>query len=309
MKPQTPSPILVFGALIFVQVLFGLNYVLSKVVVDVFPPLVWASARIIIAAIIMVGIAFFSGTDAPKPDRKFFIPLIAFSLLGIIINQSSFLVGLHYTTSTNSAILNTLIPVVTLMIVTFRGQEPLTLKRGLGFISAFAGVLVIRKVENFSLSNPTLIGDLLTILNCISYGFFLAYSKPFFQKYNRMWATAWMFLYGSVGLTLLATPQWFTFEMPVLTPVLIGCMIFGVLGATVLTYFLNFWALAYARSSSVALFIYLQPIVAAALAWFWFQEPPTARTLISSLLIFCGVLLGLSREPAKAPIAVQEVRN
>ena len=307
MKPQGPSPILVFAALIAVQILFGLNYVLSKVVVDVFPPLVWASARIIISTVIMLSIAFLSGTDSPKPDRHFLIPLVAFSLLGIIINQASFLVGLHYTTSTNSAILNTLIPVVTLLIVTLRGQEPVTTKRVLGFISAFAGVLVIRRVEDFSLSNSTLIGDLLTIVNCISYGFFLAYSKPFFQKNNRLWTTAWMFLYGSVGLTLLAAPQWVSFQMPALTPVLIGCMIFGVLGATVLTYFLNFWALAYARSSSVALFIYLQPIVAAALAWFWFNEPPTVRTFLSCGLIFFGVLLGLSREAANPAAQEQAI--
>ena len=290
MTKNVPSPILVLLALITVQILFGVNYVVSKVVVEAFPPLVWASARIIVSAGIMLWIAQLSGTDSPR-GKEFFGPLVIFALLGIIINQSSFLVGLRYTTATNSAILNTLIPIVTFAIVTIRGQEKLTPTRALGFAFAFGGVLIMRKIEDFSLSDKTLIGDLLTILNCVSYGFFLAYSKSFFERYSRMWTTAWLFLYGSVGLTVLALPDWIVFKMPEMTPLLMGCMAFGVIGATLLTYFLNFWALAYANASSVAIFIYLQPIVAAALAWLWFGDSVTLRTTLASLLIFAGVLL------------------
>ncbi|HLD98768.1 MAG TPA: DMT family transporter [Bdellovibrionota bacterium] len=290
MTKNVPSPILVLLALITVQILFGVNYVVSKVVVEAFPPLVWASARIIVSAGIMLWIAQLSGTDSPR-GKEFFGPLVIFALLGIIINQSSFLVGLRYTTATNSAILNTLIPIVTFAIVTIRGQEKLTPTRALGFVFAFGGVLIMRKIEDFSLSDQTLIGDLLTILNCVSYGFFLAYSKSFFERYSRMWTTAWLFLYGSVGLTVLALPDWIGFKMPELSPLLVGCMAFGVIGATLLTYFLNFWALAYANASSVAIFIYLQPIVAAALAWLWFGDSVTLRTTLASLLIFAGVLL------------------
>lgn len=291
---KKPSPILVLVALISVQVLFGLNYVFSKVVVDAFPPLVWASVRIIISTIIMFAIAIPFAGPSPR-GKKFFLPLIVFSLLGIIVNQSSFLVGLRYTTSTNSAILNTLIPVFTFMIVTLRGQEKMTWRRGLGLISAFVGVLILRKIENFSLSDQTLLGDSLTILNCLSYGFFLAFSKNFLENHSRIWATTWLFLYGSVGLTLLALPDYTHFQMPELNNTLVSCMIFGILGATLLTYFLNFWALAYAKASSVAIFIYLQPVVAAALAWFWRGETITLRTIVSSLLIFVGVLLVLYR--------------
>ncbi|OFZ18720.1 MAG: hypothetical protein A2X94_05910 [Bdellovibrionales bacterium GWB1_55_8] len=300
LKPlmKKPAPILVLLALITVQVLFGLNYVISKVVVEAFPPLLWASARIIISTILMFMIAGFAGTRMPR-GRAFFLPLVIFALLGTVINQASFLVGLHLTSSTNSAILNTLIPVVTLLIVTLRGQEAATWKRVVGFVFAFGGVLVLRKVENFSFSDQTFLGDLLTILNCVSYGFFLAYGKTFLERHDRIWTTAWMFAYGSVGLTALALPDWMHFTLPTLTPLLVGCMVFGIVGATLLTYFLNFWALAHAKASSVAIFIYLQPIVAAALAWSWFGEAVTVRTAVSSLLIFGGVLLALQKEPSE----------
>ena len=288
-----PSPKLVIAALILVQVLFGLNYVISKVVVDTFPPLLWASIRILIASAVMLGTAIASGRPHPKDGAKFFGPLVIFALLGIIINQGSFLVGLRHTSATNSAVLNTLIPVFTLLLVTIRGQEPLTGKRALGFVFALAGVLSIRKIEDISFSNSTWIGDLLTVLNCLSYAFFLSYSKKFLEGHDRLWTTAWLFIYGSVGLTLLGLPDWMSFQWPAISNQLWACMAFAVLGGTLLTYFLNIWALAHAKSSSVALFIYVQPIVASLLAWAWKGETPTLRTAISSGLIFIGMLLGL----------------
>ncbi len=295
---------MIFAALIVVQIMFGLNYVISKIVVEAFPPLVWASIRIIVASVIMFSVAFLTRRkSAPKSSVDFFGPLMFYALLGIIINQGAFLVGLHYTTSTNSAVLNTLIPVFTLAIVTIRGQEPLTARRGIGFAFAFAGVLVIRKVENFSLSDQTLTGDLLTILNCLSYGLFLSFSKKFLEKNDRVWTTAWMFIYGSFGLTFLALPDWLQFKMPEMSPRLLGCMVFAILGGTLTTYFLNMWALARMKSSSVAIFIYLQPIVASLLAYFWLGEPITLRTMFATALIFAGMLLSIQKPetlPARA---------
>jgi len=296
MKSRPPSRRMVLGALVTVQVLFGINYVVSKFVIQSFPVLVWASARMIVAALVMILVALLSGRKHPPFSRDFFVPLVGFAALGTIINQASFLVGLSYTTSTNSAILNTLIPIFTLLIVTLRGQEPATPRRVFGFVCAFVGVLLMRKVEEFSLSNRTMLGDLLTIVNCLSYALFLSFSKKFLEKFDPLWTTAWLFLYGSVGLTALAAPDWAGFSMPEITPSLAAAMVFAIFGSTRLTYFLNFWALAHAKSSQVAVFIYLQPVVASVIAWTWMGEVVTARTMASSLFILGGLLLALSRE-------------
>lgn len=301
-RPKSPAPWLIVLALITVQVLFGVNYVVSKIVVGAFPPLVWASARIIVASIVMIGAAALLRPGARPPwSKDFFVPMIVFALLGSVINQASFLVGLSYTTSTNSAILNTLIPVFTLLIVTVRGQEPLTVRRAIGFVLALGGVLILRKIENFTFSDQTLVGDLLTVLNCFSYGLFLSYSKKFLEKYDRIWTTAWLFIYGSVGLTAIATPGWMAFTPPLFTGELLAAMAFAILGGTLMTYFLNVWTLAHTKSTSVAIFIYLQPIVAIALAYFWKDEPITGRAIFSSALIFVGVLLSLSPQQQRAP--------
>lgn len=285
----------VLAALITVQVLFGLNYVVTKLVVDAFPPLVWASIRAIIVAVGLLSIATILRKPRPKLSREFLLPVAGFSLMAVAINQGSFLFGLKLTTATNSAVLNTTIPIFTLAIVTLRGQERMTARRALGFVLGLGGVLVMRKAEDLSLSDATLVGDLLTVLNCLSYSLFLSFGRPFMQKHDPIWVTGFLFAFGSIPLTLVALPEYSHFHIPSLSPQLLGCMTFAALGGTLLSYLLNFWALARVRSSAVALFIYLQPIVAAALAWSWMNEVPTPRTVLASIVIFSGLLLGIAR--------------
>ncbi len=298
--PARPASLMIAAGLVLVQILFGMNYVVSKIVVGVFQPLVWASLRLILSTLLLgFLLKFVLRRPHPAKTREFFLPMIGLSLLGVIINQASFLVGLKLTTSTNSAVLNTLIPVFTLMVVTIRGQELLTTKRVVGLLCALSGVLVLRKIENFTISDQTFVGDLLTMLNCLSYALFLSFGKRFMSKFDPIWVTFWLFTYGSVGMTLLAVPQWLQFTMPVFTGHLIAACLFAVFGATLLTYFLNFWALAYAKPSQVALYGYLQPIVAASFAWLVFSEPLTLRMVFSSALIFVGMLMGLSGRQVK----------
>jgi len=63
----------------------------------------------------------------------------------------------------------------------------------------------------------------------------------------------------------------------------------------VLTYVLNYWALARVPSSVVALFIYVQPLIAATLSAALFGERPAPRVLAGAALIFAGVFLALRR--------------
>lgn len=288
-----PSGFAVIAALIGVQLCFGSNYVVSKVVVSHFPPLVWAGTRIAISTVVMFTVCFLSGRRRPELNREFLVPLIGLSLMGTILNQASFLVGLSLTTSANSAVLNTLIPVSTLLIVTIRGQEPLNWKKAVGFLLAFMGVLVIRKFEDLRFSDSTFIGDLLTVFNCVIYACFLSFSKKFLAKHDALWVTAFLFLYGTVGLNLLAIPSWLKFTPPILDAHLLWIACFAIVFGTLVPYFLNFWALKHAKPSQVALFIYLQPIIAATVAFFWLGETITVRTVISSLFIFSGLFMAL----------------
>jgi len=289
-----PSAVAVTLALIAVQFCFGSNYVISKIVVTSFPPLVWAGIRIAIATVVLFSVCFISDRPRPKMEKSFLLPLVGFALMGTILNQTSFLMGLRLTTSTNSAVLNTLIPIATLALVTIRGQEKPNWKKGIGFFLALAGVLSIRRLEDVKFTDATFIGDLLNIFNCLIFACFLSFSKKFIEKHDALWVTAFLFLYGTIGINLIALPAWLKFTPPTMTGTLWAACAFAVGIGTLAAYFLNFWALKYAKASQVALFIYLQPIIASGIAYLWFGEVISFRVAVSSALIFSGMLTALS---------------
>ena len=287
-----------------VQLFFGINYVVSKQVVNEFPALVWADLRIVISTAFMLLIVALSGRPRPKLTRSDWKMLVGLACLGTIFNQAFFLVGLKLTTSVNAAVINTLIPVATLALVTLRGQEKITWLKTIGFILAFFGVLIIRPFEQIHFSDQTFIKDLLNVGNCVLYASFLSFGKKWMEKFDAIWITTYLFMVGSVGLTVLSLPSWSQMVWPEMTHGLVGAILFAILFGTLAPYFLSFWALKYAQSSKVALFIYIQPVITGFIAWKWLGEDVTLRKGIAASLIFSGMLIALSRF-ARAPLKTQ----
>jgi drug/metabolite transporter (DMT)-like permease len=291
MENTCPSKKTVITVLICIEVLFSLSYIFSKQLLDYFPPVIWATIRSGVTAAFLVLLALLTKRPHPKLSVEFFKPLFGLALLGGICAQLAFLVGLRYTSSSNSAILFSLTPIFTLIIVTFSGEEKLRLTRLGGFGIAFLGVLIIRKVEEFRFSNDSFLGDLITLFSCFCYGTYLALSKNFFVKYDRLWVNAWIFSITSVVLSLTAYPTWIHFQWPSLTPNLWMVFWFGIVGATLITYSLLIWAISYAPASQVALFTYMQPILVTLIAWMFLSEQITQRKVLGGLLIFMGVAI------------------
>ena len=81
-------------------------------------------------------------------------------------------------------------------------------------------------------------------------------------------------------------------------------MAYIVLVPTVGAYYLNAWALGRVAPSTVAVYIYLQPLIAFSLAPLLLGEKLSWRTLVAALLIFAGVLVVTRRGRSRA---IQEV--
>jgi drug/metabolite transporter (DMT)-like permease len=79
-------------------------------------------------------------------------------------------------------------------------------------------------------------------------------------------------------------------------------MAFAVLGATVATYFLNMWTVKRVVATRLALYIFLQPVIATALGVLLRNEAVTPRFLVATALVFTALLLrdgapGMRRVP------------
>ena len=68
-------------------------------------------------------------------------------------------------------------------------------------------------------------------------------------------------------------------------------LVFVVLGATVLTYLLNAFALRRVPASVVAIYCAVQPLIAAAAGIVLLGAPPTADTGLAAVVLVVGVIL------------------
>jgi drug/metabolite transporter (DMT)-like permease len=307
---QTPrpgrDPWNVTIGLLAVQLLFGVHYLISKWIVAELSPSAWALLRMLSASGILLIIWLLRALLA-KPGRRFRLPplrLVLYlglcSFFGIMLNQVLFLEGIARTTVGHAAVLNSLIPTFALLAAMLMGQERLSRRKLISFLLGLLGVLILLEAERFRFDTATLTGDLLNLANAASYGLFIAMSRRVIPRMDSLSATLILFLFASLGLGLYGMNDLTVAPLSSLSGKVVGGMVFAVLGATVLTYFLNIWALRRTHASHVALYIFLQPIVAALLGVLVLAETVGFRLLLAMLLVGGGLFLRDNRDEAKS---------
>ena len=284
-------------ALIAVQIFFATWPIVGKLALRTLPSVALVGLRVAGASLVLVMLARVSGNLLPI-ERQDWPLLIVSSALGLILNQWLFVKGLSITTAINATLLSTSIPVSTLVIGMFLGTDRTTWRRMLGIALAAAGVLYLIGPGRSDFSAATRVGDLLIVANSLCYGAYIAVSKNLVRKYNALTVITWIFIIGSVatippGLISLSQISLSNVSWKVWIEVA-----YIIVLPTAITYYLNAWALARVPPSTVAVYIYLQPLIAFVVAPIVLGETLGARALISSLLIFVGVfIVTRSRRP------------
>lgn len=292
----------VAAALVTVQIFFAFHYAAAKYILTLIPPLPWATIRAVAAAILIVAICLVARHRIKRPWKD--IGFLAFcAIFGVVINQICFVEGLSRTDTTHSSIINTIIPVATLLFAILARRERATPRKLLGIGLALTGVLYLVAHSGALLPQRFFMGDLLNVTNALSYAFFLVISKPALVKYGSLSNTAILLVSGAVGIALIGGAPAARLDFAAIPTHVWWLAAAVVVFATVLAYLLNFWALKRVESSTVAMFIYMQPIIASIMGVTFLGETIGPETLVSGALIFTGLGVAMTsrrRAPSTA---------
>jgi drug/metabolite transporter (DMT)-like permease len=286
-------------ALIAVQLLFGSWPIVGKIVLRALPSTGLVAFRVGGATIAFLILQRTFGRGQAI-DRKDYARLALYSLLGVVLNQLLFVKGLSLTSSViNATLLGTTIPVFALLVSITLGYDRVSFRKVFGILMAAGGVVYLVDPLRADFSNGKTLGNILLVANSLSYGAYIAISKDMLKRYGALTVLTWLFAFGSiitipVGVFSLAATPFETITGGVWLAVL-----YIILAPTVGCYYLNAWALARVEPSTVAVYIYLQPLIAFALAPLILGESWNSRTWVASLLIFAGVAVVTwrTREP------------
>jgi len=289
----------VHAALLGAQTGFALFPIFGKLALATIPAMVLAALRATAASALFA--VFRHATCRERlaaADRR---AILLFALLGVSVNQVLFILGLSLTTAINTTILNAMIPVYTLTAAALLGRERLSARAVSALLLAGAGALLLLRAESFDWRNDFFRGDLLLIGNGIAYAFYLVLSRPILARYEALTVVSGVFTYGTLPILAAALPSLRRFTASHVTPVGWSSLAAVIVFCTVLPYFWNSWALARTHASRVALYIFVQPLIASAVAVAVLGERLTARTAAAALLILSGLAISVSprRLPAR----------
>jgi drug/metabolite transporter (DMT)-like permease len=275
--------------LLLIQFLFGANFVFSKIVVGHLDPIAFAGVRFVISGLFLFLVQVLRGNSLAIPRESYLLTL-GLGIVGVAMAQALFMLGLEKTTAVNTSLISSTIPIFVFLINKMRRIGEWDRWKVIGLSISFSGVLVLRKIENFSFAEAGFQGDLMVLGACFCLAMMLSFSGDLFRKVPAITGSAHIFLIG--GVTLL--PFVFFRDIGNITSFeesrFLGSFLFAVFGATCLAYLLNNWVLSKVESGIVGLFIFLQPVLTAFLSFIILSEPMTQRTLFSFLMILIGVI-------------------
>ena len=287
LSPESRPPGLrVHAALTAVALLFTSNYIIAKLGMREFSPLSFAWLRVAASAVILWFLA--RHDPLPREDRG---RVVFFAILAVVINQTMFLSGLAFTTVQVAAILITSIPVFALGLAIALGHERASAMRIGGIALAAAGALLVVGGEGFTGTARSLLGAAMILINCFGYALYLVVSKPHMARLSPRSVVSWMFAVGTLMmLPICAVPLWRENWSAISSGAWLA-LAAVVLGPTVAAYLLQAWALRHADSSSVAAYVYVQPVLATLLGAMIFGERVRPIVMVAAVMIFAGVWL------------------
>lgn len=284
-------------ALLFVQFSFGGFSVFGKYVLGHVHPLALAGMRVLFAGPLLMLLAL--RFDRVRPKGRDFLSLAMLGFFGVFVNQLLFIIGLNYTTATNASILMPSIPVFTVAVAMAMGIERITWGRSLGIGLAVSGALIMLQVTQFSLSENTALGNLLILINTLSYSLFLVLARPVLLRIPPLTVIAWTFVFGGSGIVLVSAHEVVAVPFTSLPLLAWAGIAYVVLFPTLINYVLNTWAIKRSSSTLVATYTTLQPVVATALAVMLLGEHFGLREVAGFVLIIAGLLWITFRAPSQ----------
>jgi drug/metabolite transporter (DMT)-like permease len=287
---RRPSQSRIYFLLFLMLIFWSLNFVIGKVALREFPPLLLGCLRTTISGIFILPLFLWREAGSWRAWTWKQTPgVTAFAIFGIVVNQLFFTVGLGYTSVAHAAIVITLMPVMVLIFSTAIGQEQLTMKKGFGVGIAACGVLVLQLSKNTG--GGRFWGDLCIFLSAFSLALFTVIGKKKATQYSPMTINTLAYCGGTIALAPLTFYISHGFDYSTTTST--GWLSLAYMGvfAGVLAYLIYYFALQYIPASRVSAVSYLQPLGATSLAVMLLGERVTLTVVIGGILVLTGVLL------------------
>lgn len=281
------------GAALCCAAVWGVTFVSTKLLLDVFTPVEILFLRFLLGMIALWCVRPRRLHTGGGRRELFFAGA---GLCGVTLYFLLENMALQYTLASNVGVLVAVSPLFTALLARLLLGECLRLRFFAGFVFALAGVICININSGVALRlNP--LGDLLSVLAALTWSFYSILTRKIGQMgYDTTLATRRIFGWGLLFMLPLLPFAGATADAGrLLSPLAAGNLAFLGLGASALCFVLWNFALARLGPVSVSQYIYLIPVITVGASLVVLGEPVTLLAVLGMGLILAGLIISEGR--------------
>lgn len=282
------------AALWVANIIWGLNAPICKQVLqsasnpEGINPFALSACRMAGAALLFWAFSLFMPRE--RVSKRDLGLLLLASVFGIQFNQLLYLWGLSLTSPIDASIISTLVPIVTMLLAALFLREPITwLKAGGVAVGCTGAVMLVVMSQSASAVASSLWGNALCIISTISFSFYLTAFRSVIVRYSPFTVMKWMFLFAAIVALVIYHKPLAATDFAALPPKTLFGALFVVVGATFVTYLCVPIGQHYLRPTLVAMYNYVQPVVAVLFSVALGLDRFGFVKAAAALLVFTGV--------------------
>ena len=269
--------------------IWGGMYVVSKVVLEIIPPFVLVSLRLILGIITLVIVLALRGWF--KISRDQFFQVISVGFVGYGVSLSLQFVGTKLSTAANGSLVTSATPAFVLLFAWLLLSEKITARKFIALLLATLGVVAVIDPRSAQLNPDLFFGNILLLGAGVTWALYSVLVRKVTQNLDVLPFSLIAFFGGlpvavPAGVWELSTAGVGEISLGVVG----GVLFLGVI-STALAMILWNSAFAILPAGAASLTFFAQPIVGTLLGWLILGEKITPLFLLGGALIGVGILI------------------
>lgn len=286
-------------ALLAANAIWGLYAPIGKAFMNSNTMSVWALSGIkIIGAAALLWIVSMFLPDSMQArqtvERKDLLQLFFASLLVIAGNQVLILLGLSYADPVDATVICSMAPIFVLVLAFILYRQTIEMLKVVGIVLGFAGVMLYSfggEVNAAAGVTHPIFGDMLCVGSQVCGALYLIMFGKVIGKYSAITLMKWMFLFSAIVIAPITATDIASVEWGSITYDAWMQLAFIVVFATGVAYLLLPIGQVSVKPTVVAMYNYLQPVVAAICALVVGLSDFTLESCVAAVLVLLGVYI------------------
>jgi len=294
------SRVRLYGAFAIVYLGWGSTYLAIRIALETLPPFALGAVRFLTAGMGLYVFARLRGAESPTRLHWQNTGLTGLGMF--LVGNGAVIWAERSVPSGIVALLIATLPLVVAVMETFLREkhEPLSPYSVVGLIGGLAGVALL--VGPASSGGVPVFEMLLVLTGSVAWAFGSLYGRNMERPKSAALTAAMQMTAGGVGLTMAAAlhGEWNHLAWETYSLRSVAAVAYLTLVGSIIAFTAYMWLFRNVPSDRASTYAYVNPVVAVALGWVFYDEVVTGRTLVAGAVIVVSV--GLTLTARKLPV-------